>query len=270
MAMAVQLGLTLLAVRGNVPLGTYPFLLHNSMPTINSSVDINATVAWYKQTKQSLVGVNIDQCYFYEALLPLLKATRGSGIRVFGTMGSHNGPIYCPSVWGTATCGQQVLVPFLASPLLCCMRTHVCTVPFLAPTGKLDKSIHNLGYAIRKISPLCGIYYRRFLLHDGGPERSSRHIAPWYPPAACCFHVRQYPRSHEADRPAVHVHAHGWEPNACVRSDGVGWDQKGAVTVKTTCMSFFFFNIDILLHRDRLVYILCVLIYLDNLKKITE
>lgn len=126
MAMAVQLlGLMFLAVRGNVPQGTYPFLLKNSMLTLNSSVDINATVAWYKQTKQSLVGVNIDQCYFYEALVPLLKATRGSGIRVFGTMGSHNGPIYCPSVWGTATCGQQVLVPLLTSPLLCCMRTWI-------------------------------------------------------------------------------------------------------------------------------------------------
>ena len=81
MAMAAfqLLGLMFLAVRGNVPQGTYPFLLKNSMLTLDSSVDINATVAWYKQTKQSLVGVSIDQCYYYQALVPLLKATRGTG-----------------------------------------------------------------------------------------------------------------------------------------------------------------------------------------------
>jgi hypothetical protein len=72
---------------------------------------VNATVSMLVATKQTLVGMYIDSCYYYDYLRPLLEATRSTGIRVFGTLRSHNGALYCPSVWNSTrqdAYGQQV------------------------------------------------------------------------------------------------------------------------------------------------------------------
>jgi hypothetical protein len=91
--------------------GTYPYLLKSSEATLASDEDVNATVAMLVATKQTLVGMYVDECYYYDYLRPLLEATRGTEIRVFGTLRSHNGALYCPSVWNASrqdAYGQQV------------------------------------------------------------------------------------------------------------------------------------------------------------------
>lgn len=98
--------------------GSYPFLLKSSEPTLNSDMDINATVAMLKQTKQTVVGMYVDSCRYYSYLRPLLVATVGTGIQVFGTLRSHNGAIYCPAVWNTsAAYGQLVNWTLVATKL---------------------------------------------------------------------------------------------------------------------------------------------------------
>lgn len=81
-------------------LGSYPHLLKNSATNLSSDNDILASVTEAKRTGQTLMGSFVDECFYYDQLRPLLEATTGTGISVFGMLRSHNGPIYCPAVFG--------------------------------------------------------------------------------------------------------------------------------------------------------------------------
>ena len=113
-------------------LGSYPHLLKSSLPNLTSANDVDASVAEALRTGQTLMGSYIDECFYYATLRPLLLATRGTGIRVFGMLRSHNGPIYCPAVWGSARSGQEVNWTHVA--------THLATLSVEFP--------HFLGYTI--------------------------------------------------------------------------------------------------------------------------
>ena len=76
-------------------------LLTNSVAAnLSSDADVPATVAALERTSHSIVGMAVDQCRDFELLRPMLAATAGAGISVFGVLGSHNGPIYCDAVYG--------------------------------------------------------------------------------------------------------------------------------------------------------------------------
>jgi hypothetical protein len=96
-------------------LGAYPHIMQNSFTNLSSAADVTATVAACKRLGQTVIGMFVDECYYYQLLHPLLEAADGTGISVFGMIRSHNGPIYCPSVYtsvnGSAavpSSGQQV------------------------------------------------------------------------------------------------------------------------------------------------------------------
>lgn len=92
-------------------------LLTNSLASnLSSDADVPATVVALLRTSQTIVGMAVDQCRDFELLRPMLTATAGTGISVFGVLGSHNGPIYCDAVYGMsvrnasapAASGQQL------------------------------------------------------------------------------------------------------------------------------------------------------------------
>ena len=102
-------------------LGSYPHLLKNSLTNLSSLDDIAASVAEAIHTKQTLMGSYIDECFYYDSLRPMLTATHGTGISVFGMLRSHNGNIYCPAIWGNGSVspasGQEVNWTHVATSL---------------------------------------------------------------------------------------------------------------------------------------------------------
>eukprot|EP01052_Picozoa_sp_SAG31_P016638 SAG31_NODE_1109_length_9860_cov_22.119353_1_plen_805_part_00 len=84
-------------------LGSYPHIIQNSATNLSSDADVAATVAAVKASGQSMIGMYIDECYWWSLLQPLLEATRGTAVAVFGMLRSHNGPIYCQAVYGNST-----------------------------------------------------------------------------------------------------------------------------------------------------------------------
>ena len=83
---------------------------------MSSDVDVVATVAALKRTSHTVVGMPVDQCRDFELLRPMLEATAGTGISVFGVMGSHNGPIYCETVYGPSV--RNASAPAASGPQL--------------------------------------------------------------------------------------------------------------------------------------------------------
>jgi hypothetical protein len=81
--------------------GSEGMLLQNSFGNLSSSFDLAATVAAFVATDQTLLGIFVDECAYYDMLIPVLQATSGTPIRVFGVLRSHNGDVYCPGAWGT-------------------------------------------------------------------------------------------------------------------------------------------------------------------------
>eukprot|EP01050_Picozoa_sp_SAG11_P003269 SAG11_NODE_181_length_13239_cov_10.587139_4_plen_977_part_00 len=81
--------------------GSEGMLLQNSWPNLTSGIDVAATVATLISTKQTLLGMFVDECAYYDALVPILQATQGTNIRVFGSLRCHNNNVYCARVWGT-------------------------------------------------------------------------------------------------------------------------------------------------------------------------
>jgi hypothetical protein len=59
-------------------------------------------VRQYQRSGQTLIGFYIDECYYHSLLRPMLVATAGKGMSVFGMLRSHNGPRYCPTVYPSA------------------------------------------------------------------------------------------------------------------------------------------------------------------------
>ena len=76
-------------------------LLQNSWPNLTSGIDVAATVAALVSTKQTLLGMFVDECAYYDALVPMLQATQGTEVRVFGVLRCHNNNVYCARAWGT-------------------------------------------------------------------------------------------------------------------------------------------------------------------------
>ena len=91
-------------------------LTNSAAANLSSDADVPATVAALRRTSHTIVGMAVDQCRDFALLRPMLAATAGTGISVFGVLGSHNGPIYCDAVYGMsvrnastpAASGQQL------------------------------------------------------------------------------------------------------------------------------------------------------------------
>jgi hypothetical protein len=89
-------------------LGSYGYWLTGSSPVPATVSDIAATISAFQETGQTLMGVPVDQCHYWALLRPALEATAHTEIKVFGVLGSHNGPIYCPAVWGNTSDGKPI------------------------------------------------------------------------------------------------------------------------------------------------------------------
>ena len=100
--------------------GSEGMLLQSSWTNLSSGFDIDATVAALVSTKQSLLGMFVDECGYYDALVPMLQATQGTGIRLFGVLRCHNNNVYCARAWGTnssTTSGMMVNWTHVATQL---------------------------------------------------------------------------------------------------------------------------------------------------------
>eukprot|EP01052_Picozoa_sp_SAG31_P007304 SAG31_NODE_347_length_17310_cov_3.764743_9_plen_1165_part_00 len=89
-------------------LGSYGYWLTGSQKAPVTVSDVNATISAFQRNGQTLMGVPVDECHYWALLRPALEATAHTQIKVFGVLGSHNGPIYCPAVWGTAPDGKPI------------------------------------------------------------------------------------------------------------------------------------------------------------------
>ena len=88
-------------------LGSYPHIILNSYKNLSSDADVKATIAAAKASGQTMIGMYVDECYYFSFLRPLLEAAQGEGVSIFGMLRSHNGQIYCQEIYGNSTWNES-------------------------------------------------------------------------------------------------------------------------------------------------------------------